>query len=132
MKRQGWEVCVIHWFGTRISGTLLLISCVAVDAGPSDDRAGMLRALAAQAGSVLGAASSCPNISPTRIDAIIGKIASVVKSSLPNGDENTAILDLFNKSQSEGARLVAAKQIDCATAERRLADLELAPRRRLR
>jgi len=124
---------VNRWFGAPlvgtlllISGTLLLISCVAVDAGPSDDRAGMLRALAAQAGSVLGAASSCPNISPTRIDAIIGKIASVVKSSLPNGDENTAILDLFNKSQSEGARLVAAKQIDCAIAERRLADLELA------
>ena len=117
---------MIHWFGTRLAGTLLLISGVAADAGPSDDRAGMLRALAAQAGSVLGAASSCPNISPTRIDAIIGKIASVVKSSLPNGDENTAILDLFNKSQSEGARLVAAKQIDCAIAERRLADLELA------
>jgi branched-chain amino acid transport system substrate-binding protein len=104
------------------AGVLFLVAGLSANAGPSDERGAMLRALAGRVGVVLGAASSCPNIHRARINAIADKIAGVIKSS----DESAAIFELLNKSQSEGARSVAAKQTDCAAAERQLADLESA------
>ena len=51
------------------------------------------------------------------------RVIDVIKSQ-PPGDGSAAILELFNKSESEGALAIAAKQSDCASAERQLADLE--------
>jgi len=73
---------------------------------------------------MLGAASACPSIAPARVDGIATKIASAIKSSAPGGDESAAMLDQLAKSETEGSRSVTAKQIDCAAAERQLADLE--------
>ncbi len=84
----------------------------------------MLRGLAIQVGRALGAASACPNIARPRIDGISGKIKSIIKSSAAGTDEVTAIIELLNKSESEGARSVAANQVGCTAAERQLADLE--------
>jgi branched-chain amino acid transport system substrate-binding protein len=104
------------------AGVLFLFPAASADAGPSDERGAIMKALAGRVGLVLGAASSCPNIPRARIDAIADKISGVIKSS----DESASIFELFNKSKSEGARSVAAKQTDCAATDRQLADLESA------
>jgi branched-chain amino acid transport system substrate-binding protein len=103
---------------------ILLVSFATASAGPSDERGNMLRGLAVQVGRALGAASACPNVARSRIKVIADKIVDVVKSSSPSEDEGVSILELFNRSQTEGAHTLAAKQSDCVTAERQLADLE--------
>ncbi len=107
-----------------LAGTLILAPAVAAGAGPGDERGSMLRGLASQVGRVLGAASACPSIARPRINGIAGKITGIITSTATSEDESSAIVEVLNKSESEGARGVAAKQIDCASAERQLADLE--------
>jgi branched-chain amino acid transport system substrate-binding protein len=106
------------------ASVLMLTPWVPAGAAPTDDRGVMLRGLAVQAGRVLGAASACTSISRPRIAAIAGKITDVIRSSAPSADEGTAIVALFNDSESEGARSVSGRQTDCTLAERQLADLE--------
>ena len=84
----------------------------------------MLRGLAVEVGRVLGAASACPNVARPRISAISSRVTAIIKSSAANMDETAAIFELLNDSQSEGNRSVSARQIDCTTIERQLADLE--------
>ncbi|MGO9547218.1 MAG: ABC transporter substrate-binding protein [Rhodomicrobium sp.] len=102
----------------------LLIIGVPAEAGPSEDRGSMLRALAGQIGRALGAASACPGIERTRIAGIAGRITEVIQSSAANEDESNGILELFHKAQSEGTRSIPANQTGCAAAERRIAELE--------
>jgi ABC-type branched-subunit amino acid transport system substrate-binding protein len=86
----------------------------------------MLKALASRVGFVLGAASGCPDISQDSVSAITGKMLEVIKASFPDGDEGTAILELFEKSKLDGAHPGSSKQPDCATAGRQLSELEAA------
>jgi branched-chain amino acid transport system substrate-binding protein len=111
-------------FGRLLVIVILMITLTGAGAAPSDERGNMLRGLAGQVGRALGAASACPNIARTRIKAIADKIVEVIKSTAPSEDEGVSILELFNRSETEGAHSLAAKQSDCATAERQLADLE--------
>ena len=93
---------------------------------PRDDKGNVLRALAGRVGRVLGAASACPNLARPRIKGVSDKITEVIKSSSVSEDESKSIMDLFNGSYLEGARAVNTKQVDCAIADRELADLESA------
>jgi branched-chain amino acid transport system substrate-binding protein len=110
-----------------------LIACAAVfvaasafaAGAPRDDKTNVLRGMAARLGRVLGAASACPNVARIRIKGISDKFADVVRSSSVE-DETKSIIDLFNGSYLEGVRSVNAKQMDCATADRELGDLETA------
>lgn len=95
-------------------------------AAPRDDKGSVLRALAGRVGHVLGAASACPAINKARIKGISDRIVDVIKTSAANEEESTAIIETLNSSQSEGARGVASRQTDCATADRELSDLESA------
>jgi branched-chain amino acid transport system substrate-binding protein len=107
------------------AGAVLLASSIASGAGPGEEGGTTLRGLAIQAGRMLGAASGCPNIARARVDGIAAKIIGLIKPPAAGGDESAAaILDLLAKSEAEGARSLAAKEIDCAAAERQLADLE--------
>ncbi len=93
--------------------------------GAGEERGTTLRGLVIQAGRMLGAASVCPGIAPARVDGIAAKIAAMIKSEASgSGESAAAILDVLAKSEAEGAHSVAAKEIDCATAGRQLADLE--------
>jgi branched-chain amino acid transport system substrate-binding protein len=112
--------------GGVLSGLFFVLSIIAASAGPNDNKSSVLKGLAVQAGRVIGAASACPAVSRPRIAAIAGKITDVIRSSAPSADEGTAIIVLFNDSESEGAHPVAGKQADCVLAERQLADLESA------
>jgi len=105
---------------------LLLAVSVTAGAAPRDDKGSVLRALAGRVGHVLGAASACPAINKARIKGISDRIVDVIKTSAANEEESTAIIETLNTSQSEGARGVASRQTDCATADRELSDLESA------
>jgi branched-chain amino acid transport system substrate-binding protein len=114
----------------RIAGligcAILLAATVTADSAPRDDKSTVLRGMAARLGRVLGAASACPNVARPRIKGVSDKFGDVVRSSAAGEDEGKAILDLFNGSYLEGVRSINMKQTDCATAERELADLEVA------
>jgi branched-chain amino acid transport system substrate-binding protein len=114
----------------RISGlvgcALLLAATVSAVPAPRDDRTNVLRGMAARLGHVLGAASACPNVARPRIKGISDKFVDVVRSSSSSDDESKSTLDLFNGNYLEGVRSVNARQMDCSTADRELADLEAA------
>ncbi len=115
------------------SRSIALLTCAFLLAGPlsatsapRDDKANVLRGLASQVGHVLGAASACPSVARPRIKSVSDKITDVIKASSLGEDESKAIVDVFNASYLEGGRAVSARQTDCATADRELADLESA------
>ncbi len=114
----------------RIAGligcALFLAAAAPAYPAPRDDKANVLRGMAARLGRVLGAASACPNVAKPRIKVVSDKFTDVIRSSASGDDESKAILDLFNGSYLEGVRSINAKQADCATADRELADLEIA------
>ncbi len=103
---------------------LSLAGPLSASSAPQDDKASVLRALAARVGHVLGAASACPAIPAQRIQGITAKITEVIKSGASQQDDEAAIFGIFNSSTSEGARAVITAQTDCGTADRELADLE--------
>ncbi len=106
------------------AGAFLLASLIAQGAWPGEERGTALLGLAIQAGRTLGAASACPSIAPPRVEKIAGKIIGLIRSSAAGATDSPAILDQMAKSREEGARLVAATQMDCSTAERQLSELE--------
>ncbi len=108
------------------AGVLLLASNITSEAVPQDDKGNVLRALAGRIGHVLGAASACKGVERARINGIADRITDVIKSSAANEKESAAILETFNAAEAEGAWAVTAKQTDCNTAGRELADLESA------
>ena len=109
-----------------LAGAFLICAPLSAIPAPREDRGEVLRSLATRVGRVVGAASTCPGIAHARIEGISDKITNMVTSSSRSGDESKAILDLFNASYLAGVRDVAARQTDCATVERGLADLESA------
>lgn len=109
-----------------IGCALLLAATVSAVPAPRDDKSNVLRGMAARLGRVLGAASACPNVARPRIKGISDKFVDVVRSSSSSEDDSKSTLDLFNGSYLEGVRSVNARQMDCATADREMADLEAA------
>ncbi|HXW22963.1 MAG TPA: ABC transporter substrate-binding protein [Rhodomicrobium sp.] len=109
-----------------LSCAFLLAGALSAASAPRDDKGSALRGLVSRIGHLLGAASACPNVARPRIKSISDKITGVIKSSAAGEDESKAVTDLFNTNYLEGGRAVTTKQIDCATADRELADLESA------
>ena len=107
-----------------LAGALLISAPFSAISAPRDDKGDALRTIASRVGRSLGAASVCPGIAPPRVKGISDKLTAVITSSSPSEDESRSVLELFNASYGEGARGVNARQIDCATADRELADLE--------
>jgi ABC-type branched-subunit amino acid transport system substrate-binding protein len=107
-----------------LAGALLISAPFSAISAPRDDKGDALRTIASRVGRALGAASACPGIAQPRVKGISGKLTAVITSSSRSEDESRSVLELFNASYGEGARDVNARRIDCATADRELADLE--------
>ncbi len=115
----------VNWRGVAFfAGLYLLALVITARAGPTDDRSAMLRGLAGRAGHVLGAASACPGITRSRIDALAAKISEVIRSWAVSGNDGSSIVALFSDGELQGSRAVLSKQTDCVLAEHQLADLE--------
>jgi branched-chain amino acid transport system substrate-binding protein len=108
----------------------LLLGAIAIAApvigysAPTSDRVDSVRQIAAAVGRVLGAASACREISPLRVKSMSDTLSDLITVSAINSDESSAIWQAYNQSNMEGQRAVTGKRMNCAAAERALADLE--------
>lgn len=88
------------------------------------DKLDVVRDLAGRVGPVIGSALVCRDIARPRIQVIVDKFAVVIKEASPGEAERADVTQLFDRAVADGRRAVTAGQIDCASAERQLADLE--------
>jgi ABC-type branched-subunit amino acid transport system substrate-binding protein len=84
------------------------------------------QSLATRVGQILGAAIACRDIGRPRITAMNDMLLEVLKASSPNPDELNAIRQLYEKSLADGQNAVSNRRLDCAAADRNLANLEKA------
>jgi branched-chain amino acid transport system substrate-binding protein len=80
--------------------------------------------LAARVGQVLGAATACRDVARPRISSMTDMLMEVFKISTTNDDELKAVKQSYEKNVAEGQSAVKSRKIDCAAADRNLADLE--------
>jgi hypothetical protein len=109
-----------------VVGAMLLAVPGAGNAAQRGARLEVLRQIATGIGSVSGAASVCREISWPRMKALTDKFSDLLKTSVTDSEEFSAIQQAYDQSTIEGQRTIAGKQVDCAAAVRDLADLERA------
>jgi branched-chain amino acid transport system substrate-binding protein len=102
----------------------MLIAVPGIGNAGLSDRVDALRQIATDVGRVIGAASVCREISRPRIKAMTDKLSDLIKNSVANREEFSSIQQAYDQSAAAGQRTVFSKQIDCAAADRDLADLE--------
>jgi ABC-type branched-subunit amino acid transport system substrate-binding protein len=105
-----------------LGGALLLAQAGAAVA----DDAGEVRDLASRVGPIVGWASSCPDIAPSRAQAIADKFRALIRQAAASDVERDELGRLFERHVSDGRGAVAAGRIDCTAVGRQLADLEQA------
>jgi branched-chain amino acid transport system substrate-binding protein len=88
------------------------------------EKAQAAQVLATRIGQVLGAATACRDVARLRISSMVDMLMEAFKISATNEDELNAIKQLYEKSVAEGQNAVKNRKIDCAAADRNLADLE--------
>jgi ABC-type branched-subunit amino acid transport system substrate-binding protein len=88
------------------------------------DKVDVVRDLAGRIGPVVGAALACPDIARPRIRVIVNKFATVINDASSNEAERNVLTQLLDRSVADGRHAVTAGQMDCASADRQLADLE--------
>jgi branched-chain amino acid transport system substrate-binding protein len=80
--------------------------------------------LATRVGQVLGAATACKDVARPRISSMTDMLMEAFKISTANQDELNAVKQLYEKNVAEGQNAVKSRKLDCAAADRNLADLE--------
>src|SRR5258708_22486019 len=80
--------------------------------------------LAGRVGQILGAATACRDIARPRISGMTDMLMEAFKISTSTEDELNTVKQLYEKSIAEGQSAVKSRKIDCAAADRNLADLE--------
>lgn len=103
---------------------VIALASATLIAAPSAERANTVRDLAGRVGQILGAASACRDISRARIKAISDKMGEVIRGAAGTEDERLSMVEIFDRNVAEGLKAMAARQAECPTAERNLADLE--------
>ncbi len=96
----------------------------------NDDEGGipltMAEQLSAAAGTILGAAAMCRDISGARLSSATGKVAALVSAVVTDDDELTSAQQMFAENASAGKRAVESGRADCHAVEASLAKLEQA------
>ncbi|WP_245287043.1 ABC transporter substrate-binding protein [Bradyrhizobium sp. Tv2a-2] len=108
-----------HWTTALI--TVLLAT--AANAGP-DENTNAVRDLAGHVGPIIGSALSCHDIPQNRIDGVAEKFRAVIKQNSPNNADRDDLLRVFDRHVNDGRTSITSGKINCAAAERELADLE--------
>jgi branched-chain amino acid transport system substrate-binding protein len=88
------------------------------------ERTQAAQVLAARVGQVLGAASACRDVARPRISSMTDMLMEAFKISTTNEEDLNAVKQLYEKNVAEGQNAVKSRRIDCAAADRNLADLE--------
>jgi len=90
------------------------------------DKGQAAQALATRVGQILGAATACRDVARPRISNMTDMLMEAFKASTSNEDELKAVRQLYEKNVADGQNAVKSRRIDCAVADRNLADLEQA------
>jgi branched-chain amino acid transport system substrate-binding protein len=104
-----------------VSGALL--------AGAGDAAAGdkdVVRNLAGRVGPIIGSALACRDIARPRIQLIVDKFTAVITEASTNDAERSDLTQLLDRNVADGRGAVTSGRMDCALADRQLADLERA------
>jgi hypothetical protein len=109
-----------------VVGAMLIATPGAGNAAQRGARLDALRQIATGIGSVSGAASVCREISWPRMKALTDKFSDLLKTSVADSEEFSAIQQAYDQSTIEGQLTAASRQVYCAVAVRDLADLERA------
>src|SRR5882672_10911988 len=104
-----------------VSGALL--------AGAGDAAAGdkdVVRNLASRVGPIIGSALACRDIARPRIQVIVDKFTAVITEASTNDAERSDLTQMLDRNVADGRSAVTSGRMDCALADRQLADLERA------
>ena len=108
--------------------TIFFLSC-ALLTGAGGAVAGnqdVVRNLAGRVGPVIGSALACRDIARPRIQLIVDKFTAVIAEAASNDAERSELTQMLDRNVADGRGAVTSGQIDCALADRQLADLERA------
>ena len=105
---------------TVLLGTLF---AGAVDAAPGDNL-NVVRDLSGRVGPIIGSALACRNVARPRIQAIIEKFQDVIRETSTSDVDRDELTRLLNQYVEDGRSVVISGRMDCAAAERQIAQLE--------
>ena len=103
--------------------------CCALLTGAGGAAAGnqdVVRNLAGRVGPVIGSALACRDIARPRIQLIVDKFTAVIAEAASNDAERSELTQMLDRNVADGRGAVTSGRIDCAQADRQLADLEQA------
>ncbi|MBV9562136.1 MAG: ABC transporter substrate-binding protein [Bradyrhizobium sp.] len=84
----------------------------------------IVRDLAARVGPIVGSAQACSDIERARVQVITNKFAAVIQEASADPVARNSLSQVFERNVRDGANLVTSNRMDCAAAERQLAELE--------
>jgi hypothetical protein len=102
-------------FACAVVGVVLIAAPGLGSAAQRSDRIDALLQIATGVGRAIGAASVCREISWPRIKALTEGFSDLIKASVTNGEEFSAIQQTYDQSTIDSQRTVTSKQTDCAT-----------------
>jgi ABC-type branched-subunit amino acid transport system substrate-binding protein len=103
---------------------LLLGGLLAGEAGAASGNTDVVRDLTRRVGPVIGSALVCPDITRSRIQAIVDKFAAVISAASSNEAERFDLTQQLDRSVAEGRSAVTSGRLDCRAADRQFADME--------
>jgi branched-chain amino acid transport system substrate-binding protein len=103
---------------------LLLGVLLAGEAGAASGNTDVVRDLTRRVGPVIGSALVCPDITRSRIQAIVDKFAAVISAASSNEAERFDLTQQLDRSVAEGRSAVTSGRLDCRAADRQFADME--------
>lgn len=117
---------MLHHLFLAAAGALLMASPDSGEMSAPNDKLTEAEAISAAAGSVLGAAAACEQISKDRIDETASHVADLVAATASDDDELTSAKQLFDDNAAAGQDAVRKGEADCGSIEASLASLEKA------
>jgi phosphate transport system substrate-binding protein len=105
-------------------GTIVVATPGIANAAQPGNPFGHVQEIAEEVGRVLGAASACTNIAPTRIKDMADKLSSLINAYVTGSEEVSSIRRVYERNTLAGQQSVSSGRTGCATAESRLSLLE--------
>lgn len=113
-----------HQLVVALVGTIVVATPGISNAAQPGNPSANVQEIAVEVGRVLGAASVCTNIAPTRIKDVADKLSSLINAYITGSEDVSSIRGAYERNALAGEQSVSSGLTDCATAERRLSLLE--------
>jgi branched-chain amino acid transport system substrate-binding protein len=104
--------------------TIFTIGCLLASEAGAAPGIDAVRDLTGRVGPVIGSALACPDITRSRIQAIVDKFTGAISAASSNEAERSDLTLRLDRSVAEGRSAVTSGRLDCRIAERQFADME--------